>query len=326
MLFNSTKLVLTNTMMIGVIMVICSNNWMSMWMGLEMSMLSLIPMMQTNKLMSTESMIKYFIVQSIASTMMLLSILIMLIGVSMIKTSMLMILTSSMLIKIGSAPFHNWILMVIETLNYNEMWIMLTWIKIPPITILYQINTKFMTMPILLGMIYSSVSCLNQTSMRKTLGYSSIFNMALVLSAIENFNMIMIFMLLYTIMLWFMSKILETTKTNFINQMVFNEKQPIMKLNIWMNMLSMGGFPPMMGFFNKLMIMQMMIKNNQFMILLVLILTSMFVMMFYIRLAFTSMIVVSSCMKWVIYSKNQLFMLLFNFIVFPIMISMTMVF
>nr|UKE80339.1 NADH dehydrogenase subunit 2 [Melanetettix sp. n. XTW-2022a] len=321
MYFNSTKLLLTNTMMIGVIMTICSNNWFSMWMGLEISLLSFIPMMQTSKILSSESMIKYFIVQSVASTLMLLSISIMLIGVSMMNE---FLLTTAMLIKIGSAPFHNWVLYIIETLNYYEMWIMLSIIKMPPLTIMYQTNTKFLMLPIILGMIISSISCLNQTSMRKTMGYSSVYNISLMLMTISKYNIMLIFMAIYTMMLAMVTNIMSKLKISFINQMVFNEKDLTMKINLWINMLSMGGFPPMMGFVSKILVIQMMISTNQPILILSIVLTSMLVMLFYMRIAFTSIMSVSISGKWM---NNKMtsyyFNLILNLIPFPLMISLT---
>nr|YP_009917445.1 NADH dehydrogenase subunit 2 [Drabescus ineffectus]QLJ57893.1 NADH dehydrogenase subunit 2 [Drabescus ineffectus] len=320
MFINSTKLLLSNTMMIGVIMTICSNNWISMWMGLEITLMSFIPLMQTNKSMSAESMIKYFIIQSVASTLMLMMVLIMLIGVSMMNEMLLMI---SMLIKVGSAPFHNWVLMIIETLSYNQMWTMLTIIKIPPLLILYQININFLMMPIVIGMIISSLSCLNQTSLRKTLGYSSIYNISLMLITINKFYILMIFMSIYSIMLIMFVKITNSMKISFINQLIFNEKMTFTKINLWINMLSMGGFPPMMGFINKLLVIQLLFVNKNIMLVMLIILTSMLVMLFYMRLAFTSMMTNTMSMKWSKNSKSYLFVMIFNLASFPVLISMT---
>nr|YP_011018089.1 NADH dehydrogenase subunit 2 [Bhatia longiradiata]WQH58287.1 NADH dehydrogenase subunit 2 [Bhatia longiradiata] len=322
MLLNSTKLILTNTMMIGVIMTICSNNWFSMWMGLEISLISFIPLMQTSKNLSSQSMIKYFIVQSVASTLMLLSVMIMLIGVSMMETLLLML---AMLIKVGSAPFHNWVMMIIETMNYYEMWIMLTIIKLPPLTVMYQINSKMLMIPILLGMLISSISCLNQTSMRKTLGYSSIYNMSLMLLTLNKFNVMIMYMIIYSMMLAMLTNLLSKLKISFINQVVFNEKKSLMKIYIWINMLSMGGFPPLLGFFTKLFVIQIMISNNEMMITAIIVLTSMLVMLFYMRLAFTSMMSFSTSMKWSKNVTNMYFNMMLNLITFPLIVSMNSV-
>nr|YP_010478398.1 NADH dehydrogenase subunit 2 [Nesophrosyne maritima]UVI59842.1 NADH dehydrogenase subunit 2 [Nesophrosyne maritima] len=320
--FNSTSVLLVNTMMIGVIMVNSSNNWISMWMGLELVLMSFIPLMQNKNLLSAEAMIKYFIVQSIASTMFLFSVTIMLVGDSMIMGLNKIILTTSMLIKLGSAPFHSWVLMVLEPLSLLPLMTMLTVMKLPPLIIMHQINTNLLTIPILLGMIISSVSCLNQTSVRSTLGYSSIYNVSLMLTIISSMMETMMFLTMYTLMMILLSLNINNMKINFVNQIVNNNFNSWIKLTLWINMLSMAGFPPLMGFFMKMMVMQNAIQENQFLILLILVLTSMLVMLFYMRLTFTSILTFNSFKKWGLLSKsiNQ-WMFMVNSLMAPILCS-----
>nr|YP_010431990.1 NADH dehydrogenase subunit 2 [Abrus yunshanensis]USS62525.1 NADH dehydrogenase subunit 2 [Abrus yunshanensis] len=306
MLMNSTKLTLANTMMIGVIMTTCSNNWISMWMGLEISMLSFLPFMVNKNKLSSESLVKYFIIQSVASTIFLLSVICMLIGVNMLNE---MTLTMSMLIKLGSAPFHMWVLMIIETINYLPLFFLLTVLKIPPLSILYQINTKMLTIPIILSMLVSSISCLNQSSMRKTLGFSSIYNISLMMISINKFNVMMIYLMIYSTMMILLTNICKKMKINFINQMIFNEFSIWMKINMWINMLSMSGFPPLMGFSAKLMIIQTLMNNNEFIMVIILVLTSFLVMMFYMRLTFSSLMNLYSFKKWTLNKITSVFYL-----------------
>nr|ALY11316.1 NADH dehydrogenase subunit 2 [Tambocerus sp. PY-2015] len=295
MKFNSTKFVLANTMMIGVIMTICSNNWMSMWMGLEVSLISFIPFMQNNSMAYAESMIKYFIIQSVASTMFLFSVVILLVGASMMNE---MIMTIAMLIKIGSAPFHKWVLMIIENLSFYTVFILLTIIKIPPLMVLYQTNTNFLNFPIMLSMIISSMMSLNQNSIRKILGYSSIFNIATMLILINKFNTLLTFLVIYSFPLIMVISMTKTLKINFINQMPLNEFNSLIKVNLWINMLSMSGFPPLMGFLGKIISIQALMENLSYLTLTIFLLSSILVMMFYMRMIFTMMIFVSMTKKW----------------------------
>nr|YP_011036745.1 NADH dehydrogenase subunit 2 [Arrugada affinis]WRK21414.1 NADH dehydrogenase subunit 2 [Arrugada affinis] len=307
---NSTKVLMTNTMMIGVIMVICSNNWVTMWMGLEISMVSFIPFMQSSNLSGSESMIKYFITQCVASTMFLVSVVIMLIGVNMMNE---MMLTTAMLISIGSAPFHNWVLMIIETMEIYPMLTMLTVLKMPPLTIMYHNDSKIMSVPIFLSFVASAILCLNQSSMRKTIGYSSIFNVGLMLSTMKSFNTLMMFMVIYASTMISLIVSVKMMRINYINQMAINEFNPWIKMNLWINMLSMAGFPPLLGFMGKMIILQSMLVNNQIMLSITMMTTSLMVMMFYTRLTFSSMLMNSSSKKWMINSnKMVMFMMTFN--------------
>nr|YP_010757413.1 NADH dehydrogenase subunit 2 [Aconurella sibirica]WEU77756.1 NADH dehydrogenase subunit 2 [Aconurella sibirica] len=326
MFFNSTKLMLSNTMMIGVIMTICSNNWVSMWMGMEISLISFIPLMNSNKInSSSESMIKYFIIQSISSTMLLFSVICMLIGVSMMNE---IILTTAMMIKMGLVPFHNWVLLIIEHLEYSIVLILLTILKLPPISITYQINSKFLLMPIILSLIVSSICCVNQSSIRKTLTYSSIFNMSLMISSINKLSLIISFISVYSINMTFLVMLFSTMKMNFINQILFNEYSTWMKLNIWMNMLSMSGFPPTLGFVTKMMVIQEMVKINELILVTIMIMTSLLVLFFYTRLAFSSMMISYSFKKWEFLMKtnSKYFMMMMSILMSPLILTLKMVF
>nr|YP_010478462.1 NADH dehydrogenase subunit 2 [Nesophrosyne makaihe]UVI59906.1 NADH dehydrogenase subunit 2 [Nesophrosyne makaihe] len=322
MYLNSTKVLLVNTMMIGVIMVNCSNNWISMWMGLELALISFIPLMQSENPLSSEAMIKYFIVQSIASTMFLFSIAIMLVGDSMMAELNEIILTTSMLVKLGSAPFHSWVLMILEPLEIFPLLTLLTVLKLPPLIVMHQINTKILTVPILLGMIIGSVAALNQTSVRKTLGYSSIYNMSLLMIIISSTIETTLFLTMYTLMMVVLGKSIKTMKINYVNQIIANNFNGWVKLTLWINMLSMAGFPPLMGFFMKMMAMQKAINENQTLMLLALVMTSMLVLLFYMRLTFTSLLTFNSLKKWSLLTKStSQFMFLLNIVVTPVLCS-----
>nr|YP_009974394.1 NADH dehydrogenase subunit 2 [Chanohirata hamata]QNJ33324.1 NADH dehydrogenase subunit 2 [Chanohirata hamata] len=319
MYFNSTKVLLANCMVIGVTMSICSNNWISMWMGLEISILSFIPFMQTDKISSEESSIKYFIIQSMASAFLLLGIVSMLVGVSMDNETFL--LNVSMLIKIGVAPFHNWVLFIVENLKYMVMFTLITIMKIPPLVII-SYCTMNMEMSMLLSMTVGALFCLNQTSMRKIIAYSSIFNMGLMLMVIKSNVTWVSYMLIYSTLIFTMMILLKQMKVNFINQMILNKFNPWIKINLWMNMLSMGGMPPLMGFLPKIMTMQMMIKENSLMMMTMMILSSLLVMMFYLRLAFTTMFNFNTMLKWNMQYYKMKFSTLWVNLLMPLVISM----
>nr|YP_010614353.1 NADH dehydrogenase subunit 2 [Dalbulus maidis]WAS32287.1 NADH dehydrogenase subunit 2 [Dalbulus maidis] len=320
MLLNSTKMMLNNVMMIGVIMTICSNNWMSMWMGLEMSMMAFIPMIQNFNQLSSESMIKYFIIQSIASTLFLFGIISMLIGVNT-KNELLMLM--SMLIKLGMAPFHNWMLMIIQYINYSEMFILLTVMKIAPISIMHQIQSNMMIIPIAMSMIISSISCMNQSSMRKIMAWSSIYSVSMMMISINNMSIPMTYMLVYSMMLMMILFLANKLKINYINQMVFNEYSLWIKMTVWFNMLSLGGFPPTMGFIIKVMIIQSLMTQQEFILSAILMMTSLLTMLFYIRLTFNSMLIMSTHMKWTKTSYNSInSIMVINFTLPPMIMSM----
>lgn len=321
---NSTKITLTNTMIIGVIITICSNNWISIWIGIEVTLLSFIPIIQSEVKTSSESIIKYFIVQRAASTIFLLGVIIILIGVNIIDET---ITLTALIIKIGLAPFHNWVISVIERIEYIRVMIILTVIKIPPLRILYQINTTILTIPIILRILISSIICINQSSIRKTLGYSSIYNNRIIVISINKYNILLTYLIIYSRILIMIIILLKNIKINFIRQIVFNEFNLLSKINIWVNILSIRGFPLTIGFIAKIIIIQMIIFQNNKLLLIIILVTSILVILFYIRITFTSIFLIVSNKKWInLNNKSKMFIMLINLISTPILMSTVMIY
>lgn len=323
-LLNSTKITLTNTMIIGVIITICSNNWIAIWTGIEIVLLSFIPLIQNRKNSRSESIIKYFIIQRVASTMFLLRVVIMLIGVNIINE---MLITIAIVIKIGLAPFHNWVISIIEGIEYTNVLILLTVLKIPPIIILYHTNTKLLTIPILLRIILRSIICLNQSSVRKTLAYSSIYNNRLIVIPINKFNILLIYIIIYSIIVIIVILVLNPLKINFINQLVFNEINIRTKIVLWFNMLSIRGFPITLGFIGKIIIIQTIILQKRLILLLINLITSILLTIFYLRLTFTSIFRLYSFKKWSNFNnKPKIFVIWLNFIIIPLTMSIVVIY
>nr|WRQ18147.1 NADH dehydrogenase subunit 2 [Dryodurgades tortilis] len=298
---NFNKTMFSYTMILGVIISLSANNWLTIWIGLEISMMSSMPMIPNNNFLSSESSVKYFIFQSISSTMMMLGVLLLLTNS---KIEYQMILTSSMMLKMGVAPFHNWLLEMAEGLELTALFLLLTIMKMAPLNMLSYLSLKN-NMFIMFSLITGSVFGLNQNSMRKVMCYSSIFNMGFVLSVISQNSIWWLYMALYSIMLMMVLFLMKKMKIFYMNQITLNENKMMLKLNIWMAMLAMGGMPPMMGFMMKLMVIQTMMMNKEFMISIIMIMSSIIVMYYYLRMSFISIMLSTSIMKWKIHLTNK---------------------
>ena len=80
-------------------------------MGLEINLLSFIPLIINSKnLFSSESSLKYFLTQALASSIFLFSIILFFLFNNFNRYEFnfyfLILLNSSLIIKIGAAPFH----------------------------------------------------------------------------------------------------------------------------------------------------------------------------------------------------------------------------
>lgn len=307
-------------MIIGVIITVCSNNWISMWIGLEISLLSFIPLIQTKNKIRSESIIKYFIIQRIASTMLLFGVVIMLVGANINNE---IIITISILIKLGSSPFHNWVLLTIEIIDYFEIFIILTILKLPPLSILYQISSNKINLPIYIGIVIGSILALNQSSIRKLIGYSSIYNIRILLITTNKFNVTTTYLLIYSIIILIIITIIKTIKINFFNQIMLNEHNINTKINIWVNILSIAGFPPIIGFLIKLIVIQNLVLNEQLLIITVITFTSIIIIIFYTRITFSSLLSYSTQKKWSLNNSYKISYSIFilNFLLTPLIMT-----
>nr|QZZ18232.1 NADH dehydrogenase subunit 2 [Alebroides salicis] len=274
-------------MLFGILISVSSNNWILIWCGLEITLICFLPLVLTKNFVSSECCLKYFIIQSISSSLFMLSFLFILMNVDINSELMLII---SLMIKMGVSPFHTWVLNVIEGLSFKSMFLLLTFLKLPPLCIL-SYTSGYLFYFVVLTLIMSSIFGLNQNSFRKIIGYSSIFNMGFILSCM-NINQVWLFYLFFyssvILMLIFM---LVNLNMNYLNQFIMNDFSPLSKFILLMSLLSMGGMPPLMGFMIKLVVLEILLFMNFFFLCLFMILTSLLVMFFYIRITFLSIMI-----------------------------------
>nr|QWZ47655.1 NADH dehydrogenase subunit 2 [Metidiocerus impressifrons] len=302
MFFNSTVILFYSNMLFGVMLSLSSNNWVMLWVGLEVSMMSFIPLMTSNLVISSESAMKYFIIQSMSSSIFILGVVFMLMGVN-INYEMIIVL--SMCMKMGVSPFHSWVLSMVEGMNYMMMFNMFTTMKIVPMMVMINMNLN-LNLIIMLTLIIGSVFGLNQNSIRSLLAYSSIFNMGFMIYSMKNFSLWIMYFMLYSINLFMLIKILNLNNINYLNQLLINKVELKSKLSIWILMLSSGGMPPMMGFMGKLIVIELSLNFNDWIITVVMVMTSLLTMFYYNRVCFTIMSISSLITKWKINNSSWL--------------------
>nr|AOY39785.1 NADH dehydrogenase subunit 2 [Hylastes ater] len=287
------------SMILGTLISISSLSWLTAWIGLEMNLLSILPLMKSFKnKMSTESMIKYFITQAIASNILLFSIIIFTASINFsnfdfVSSMISLSLASSLFLKMGAAPFHFWLPEVISSMPWHMVLILLTWQKLAPMILLSNSmnNTMFLYSVIIFSAMIGSFLGINQTCIRKIMAYSSINHMGWMISALMiSYNTWMLYFIIYSIIN--MNIIILLNKFNLYNLtqlfsiFSFNKK---MKLLFMMNFFSLGGLPPFMGFLPKWITINQLINSSSYFMTMMLILLSLISLFFYIRLSFSSL-------------------------------------
>nr|ALO71043.1 NADH deshydrogenase subunit 2 [Pselaphinae sp. 6 EF-2015] len=276
---------------------ISANSWMGMWIGLEINLLSIIPLMNSIKnSYSSESSIKYFITQALSSCIMLFSVILMMkmnsLSVNM-PNLFSMIFNSAMFTKMGAAPFHFWFPEIMEGLTWMNCLMMLTWQKIAPMVLsaYNYMNLYFITMIIMFSMLISGILGLNQISIRKILTYSSINHIGWMITSFLILETLWIYyFIIYSFSITVLIITLNLYNINNLKQLfTFMNKNLMIYVFIIMNFMSISGLPPFIGFMPKWLTIQIMINNNLIFIVYFMIMTTLISIYFYLRTMFTSL-------------------------------------
>nr|UPL65792.1 NADH dehydrogenase subunit 2 [Megalotomus sp.] len=314
MTFNYSKLIFLMMLILSSLMILSADNWLSMWMGLEINLMSFIPLIsKTKNKSSSQAIMIYFLTQSIGSVILLFSVLMNpLFFLNMTLNELIKsLMYISIMIKVGMAPFHLWLPEMLSNLSWLEVSILLTWQKVGPLSILNNMNPNlwFIYLSVIMSTMIGAIGGLNQTSLRKILAYSSINHLGWMVMFMSMSTSWYKYLIIYSMLIILFCIILSENNFYFINQVNSNSYSMMEKYSFHIMLLSIGGLPPFIGFLPKWMVIQMMIKTNLYFIMLLMMLFSLITLFYYLRLITSMILLYSSMNKWNNYSKmNNLYM------------------
>nr|QZK21883.1 NADH dehydrogenase subunit 2 [Amitermes sp. QLD_074] len=304
---NSTKVLLLITLVSGMLVSVSSNSWLGAWMGLEINLMSFIPLMSNVKNMyNTEASLKYFIVQVLASATLLFMVVMKTLTEDLFtfesSTYSPMIICTPLLLKSGAAPFHWWFPGVMEGLSWENCALLMTVQKAAPLMLMsYLIDINAFTLSIILmSTIVGAIGGMNQTSMRKILTYSSINHTGWMLIALTTSeNLWMVYFMIYSTLALTVVSAIKLSGVSFINQtMMTNKETNLMKFMMFTSLLSLGGLPPFLGFLPKWIVIQAMIANNMTPLATIVVVTSLITLYYYLKISYSSFMILSTEPKW----------------------------
>nr|CBJ55455.1 NADH dehydrogenase subunit 2 [Dasyurus geoffroii] len=309
-------MILTLSLFIGTCLTVFSNHWFTAWMGLEINTLAIIPLMTApNNPRTTEAAAKYFLTQATASMMMMFAIIYnawstnqwTILELSDNWASLTM--TLALAIKLGLAPFHFWVPEVTQGIPLLTGMILLTWQKIAPTAILFQIapylNMKMLVILAILSALVGGWGGLNQTQLRKILAYSSIAHMGWMVIIVQiNPTLTILTLTIYvmaTLTTFLTLNLSNTTKIKSLGGLW--NKSTTATMIILLTLLSLGGLPPLTGFMPKWLILQELINNGNIMTATMMALSALLNLFFYMRLIYASSLTMfpstnNSKMQW----------------------------
>nr|ASY97989.1 NADH dehydrogenase subunit 2 [Theopropus rubrobrunneus] len=304
---NSTKILFLMMLISGVLISLCANSWMGAWIGLEINLLSFIPMLSSNKNMfSTEASLKYFLIQAIASSSLLFFIILKTnfyeLATIMKDSTWNNLIMIPLMMKVACAPFHWWFPSVIEGLTWMNCFIILSIQKIAPLMLISYLltNNNFIQLTIILSALFGAIGGFNQISIRKILSFSSINHVGwMLITMTMGINLWMMYFLIYTINIISIILLTSMTNMNYISQSfnLLNHKK-ITKFTLFISMMSLGGLPPFLGFFPKWIAIHFMIQNFMIFTSSILVMSSLVTLFYYMRLMFTTLMITNMEITW----------------------------
>nr|BCD33834.1 NADH dehydrogenase subunit 2 [Geothelphusa grandiovata] len=319
MVFPVSYTLFFSSLILGIFLSISSPSWFGIWIGLELNMLSFIPLIsiKMNSYFS-ESALKYFLIQALGSTLFILSTCMLL---SFPQMSPPLLLTS-LFLKLGSAPFHFWFPQVMSGLIWPQAIILMTLQKIPPMILISYLSMnsgliQIISLSAILSAIIGALGGLNTTQLRKIMAFSSINHMSWMLISISISEMFWtMYFIFYSIISSSIMILFNKLQTFTLSDLMkLNQTNSLHSLLIPFNLLSLGGLPPLAGFIPKWLLIQLLINNKFFFSLIFLLSSALITLYFYLRIVIFFLMMNNPFM--IIYSKlNSPYTLISNSFMF----------
>lgn len=290
--------------------VISSESWILMWLAMEINLIMFIPLL-INKINnnSTRSAIKYFIIQAGASIIIVISFVIF--SKSRTINSINInneLITLSIVIKSGIPPLQFWLPQVIETIEFHDILVLLTWQKISPMFIINFYITNIIIFIIISRSLIGSLGGLNQNSLKKILAYSSIRHSSwIIITLFLNTKMWFVYFLMYSTMILVIVGVCMSFNFLRLSDLENTELSIKTKTLISINLLSLGGLPPFIGFLIKFIIINYVIQRTIMkLIILIMIIMSLISLFYYLKVAYVFIFKNSSSIKFRIYGNKEM--------------------
>lgn len=306
-------------LLLGVFISISSSSWFGAWFGLELNLLAFIPMIsiKINSFLS-EAALKYFLIQALGSATLIIASSFFLL---LTNFSFLLIL-SSLLLKLGAAPFHFWFPQVIRGLYWPQAIILLTIQKIAPIILLSyllfsSLSSKILILSRIISAAIGALGGLNSLNLRKIIAFSSINHMSWIfVSLIISSSLWLIYFLVYSIISSSLVVLFHLQQSYFFSD-IFNYYQPKSFFSFIgpLALLSLGGLPPFTGFLSKWIVIQAIIQSYIYITLFFLLTSALITLYYYLRVSIPFFIIYSSSLVFSSKQKTPVFFFVFLFFV-----------
>lgn len=298
----------------GILVRVSSDSWFGVWCGLELNIISFIPLVyESDNKYRSEAILKYFLVQVIGSSFLLLGVIREIIS---LRWSVMMCM--ALLLKLGRAPIHFWLPQVIEGLLWAHVMVLVTVQKFAPIFLLSyligdSLNDIVIRLRAILSSIIGAIGGVNQILLRKMIAFSSINHISWIMfGIIISEGTWIIYFIFYSVITLRVIIIFNSRQCYHFLQLV-RFKGDLWNLVGIIRVLSLGGLPPFTGFIPKWLLIQDIVSVGIIFPFIILLPITLVTLYYYLRIVILFMIISYPRMRWrcgVSYSYKWNYMLI----------------
>lgn len=307
--------------LLGMILLVETNDLIALYLSIELFSLSsyILATILKNSEFSTEAGLKYFVLGSLSSGLLLFGSTILYVftgetNFTNISYLMwynnnfeliigIMFILIAILFKLAAAPFHMWapdvyegaptlitaFFAIVPKIALIGLFLNLIWFSF--YSLFHQIQPILIIVSIL-SMLIGSIGALNQTKIKRLVAYSAISHIGFILlgllcGTIYGIQATIIYIIIYIIMsIATFSIILITFKnTNYISELSgLSRKNIILASSFSLILFSIAGIPPLAGFFSKYLILLEALNNNLIGLAIIGVIASSIAIFYYIRI------------------------------------------
>ena len=308
---------------LGMMIMISSNDLIVFYMGLELQSLALYVLATFNRdqIKSSEAGLKYFVLSALSSGLLLY-------GCSLIYgftgstnfdvianqlnsneyaiTFGIVFILVGLAFKISAVPFHMWAPDVYEgsptsvTLFFTmvpkiaALTVFIRFLFVPFLNLIDQWQTILIFLSIA-SMVFGAVAAIGQKNLKRLVAYSSIGHVGYALAGLatgsnEGIQSSVIYITIYILMnLGLFSCLLMMKRKNVYYEQIedlsgLSKNHPLLSLSLLIILFSLAGIPPLAGFFAKFYIFKSVLEQSMFFLAIVGLLSTVVAAFYYLRL------------------------------------------
>ncbi len=308
---------------LGMMIMISSNDLIVFYMGLELQSLALYVLASFNRdnLLSTESGLKYFVLSALSSGLLLYGcsltygfsestnfdqILINSTEFNYGTTFGIVFILVGLAFKISAVPFHMWAPDVYQGSPTSVTLFFAILPKIAALSVFIKflytpfanMNDQWQTIIVFISiasMIFGAVAAIGQKNLKRLIAYSSISHMGYALAGLatvtnQGIQSSIIYISIYLVMnlaffsCLFMLKRNDKYYENIQDLSGLSKKHPILSFSLLIVLFSLAGIPPLAGFFAKFYIFLAVIEQSMYFLAIVGLLATVIAAFYYLRI------------------------------------------